>query len=143
LEGNGLKKTGLWTVRQAAIALGLSGPTVRKIAGTLGLGWRTADGRIVLSDEDVREIGACDRKNLKPRPADPRGLLYTQAEAGRVLGVTKSAVKSQIAKLGIGVKAAHGHATWLTEEELEWLKRIKPSRGKGPHSLEAREDGSA
>jgi hypothetical protein len=97
----------------------------------------------VLSDEDVEAIRAYGLKKPQPRPADPRGLLYTQAEAGRVLGVTKQAVKAQITKLGIGVKATHGHATWLTEEELEWLKRIKARKTKGVALQEEREDGSA
>lgn len=120
-----MKKMGFWTVRKAAIALGIAGPTVSKRARELGIGWRTADGRVVLEDEDLEVIAAWP---ARPEQSRIRGRLYTQAEAGRVLGVTKQAVKSQITKLGIGVKAAHGHATWLTEAELEWLKRIKASR---------------
>jgi len=126
-------KACFWTVRQAAIELGLSNPTVRRRAEALGLGWRTPGGQVVLEDDDLPVIAALGKRMNRdelPEPAPVRGILYRQVDVARMLGVTPQAVQWRVEGLGIGVKASHGHATWLTEEEVEWLKRIMANRRK-------------
>lgn len=128
-----LRETGLWTVRQAAIELGLSSHAVKRRAEALGVGWRTADGQVVLSEEDVREIAALGKRMNRhdlPGGRRVRGRLYRQAEVARMLGVDRKAVLCIVAGLGIGLKASRGHARWLTGDEVEWVKRIIESRRK-------------
>jgi hypothetical protein len=123
----------LWTVRQAAIELGLSGQAVKRRAEALGLGWRTAEGQVVLADEDLPVIAALGKRmNRRDLPGGRRvrGRLYRQAEVARMLGMERKAVLCLVAGLGIGLKASRGHARWLTGDEVDWVKRIIASRRK-------------
>jgi len=127
----------MWTVRKAAQELGITRAAVYRRAEALGIGSRTDRGRLVLSDDDLRAIAACDLRAGKRAIADATvkvmisasdsaqtQRLYTLSEVARMLGVTRQAVHSRVQKLGIGVKAEGGYGRWLTEDEVAWLKRI-------------------